>query len=353
MRWLGFSVCMCLLVFTAQATERVVPVVVLETQEQEIYQSIHLTGTVTSLQTAILSVLIGGIVDTLYVDLGHRVKRGDLLLELDANLVQLQLQSFMAKHDQAMIALNDAKRRLEELQTLSLKKSVSKSAVQNLEAEVAKNYAQLQQAIADKRYQKELLARHTLKAPFAGVISKKLTEKGEWLSPGDAVFDLVALDHVLVDFYVAEDYLKQLNEQALVQLHLNIDPIKTYSGTITAIVPVIDPLTRTFLLRVAVNDPDKVFAPGMSVNSIVQVPANRKGIVVPKDALLRYPDGRVVVWTVAKDDKTWRVTERVIKTGVSFGAYIEVQTGLSLGEQVVVRGNEALQQGQVVQPQAH
>lgn len=352
-RWLSFSVCMCLLVAAVQAAEREVPVATVEAKEQEIYQSIQLTGTVTSLQTATLSVLTGGIVDRVYADLGHRVKQGDLLLELDADLVQLQLQNFMAKHEQAMVAFNDAKRRLEELRALSLKKSVSKSAVQSLEAEVAKSQAQLQQAIADKHYQKELLARHSLKAPFTGVISKKQTEKGEWLSPGDAVFELVAPDNVLVDFYVAEDYLKQINQQALVQLRLNVDPINIYSGKITAIVPVVDPVTRTFLLRIAVNDVNKVFAPGMSVSSIIQVPTKRKGIVVPKDALLRYPDGRVVVWAMTKDVNTWRVTERLIKTGVSFGAYIEVKKGLALGEKIVVRGNESLQQGQAVQPQTH
>ena len=66
------------------------------------------------------------------------------------------------------------------------------------------------------------------------------------------------------------------------------------------------------------------------------------------DAILRFPDGRVTVWVIDNDDDVPVVRERVVRTGLEFNGIIEVTSGLNIGDLVVVRGNETLQEGQSV-----
>ncbi|MBT8139724.1 MAG: efflux RND transporter periplasmic adaptor subunit [Gammaproteobacteria bacterium] len=337
--------------FSGQSAATDIPVAAQVAQSQPIFVSVQLTGTVTSPSNSTLSTSTSGLVESIYVEEGAIVEAEAVLLELDAKLVELQLKNMQAKYKQEKIAMQDAERRRDEAKTLFAQKSFSKSSLHLLESEVAEKQAVLQQAAANMELQKQILSRHRLKAPFAGVVSKKYIEQGEWLAEGDGAFELVATKNLRADFYVAEDYFSKIKEDSLVQIWSNANRENFYQGHISAIVSVLDPVTRTFLLRVKIDKTSREIVPGMSVNALLQVPTGRHGIVVPKDALLRYPDGRVIVWTVSKNNEAWTVAERVVKTGESFGANVEVREGLTAGEQVVVRGNESLQNGQSVQLQ--
>lgn len=347
-RWLKTYFLTLIMAWPAVAAERLAPIVVAPVKQDAIFQTVQLTGTVTSPRTATLSTSISGLVTAVHVNEGARVQANDLLLELDSDLARYQLQNLVAKVEQASITLQDAKRRLQEAQNLIPQKSIAKSAVRDLETEVAQAQAELQQSTSDMHYQQELLARHALQAPFTGVVSQKHTEIGEWVSPGNGVFELVATENVRVDFNVAEDYLAQIANETTVNFSLNVEPDTVYNGPIGAIVPVLNPTARTFLLRVLADPTYIHISPGMSAKALLQLPTGRSGIIVPKDALLRYPDGRVMVWIAEQKDDTWSVTERKVKTGVSFDRFIEIKEGLTSGERVVVRGNEALQNGQQV-----
>jgi multidrug efflux pump subunit AcrA (membrane-fusion protein) len=70
--------------------------------------------------------------------------------------------------------------------------------------------------------------------------------------------------------------------------------------------------------------------------------------VVPRDAIIRYPDGRVIVWTLEPGDDGPVVAEQRVETGLTFSGRVEIRAGLAPGARVVVKGNEALQAGQPV-----
>ena len=80
----------------------------------------------------------------------------------------------------------------------------------------------------------------------------------------------------------------------------------------------------------------------------VHLDAGRSAPVVPRDAIIRYPDGRVIVWTVERDGDATVVAERLVRTGLVFDGLVEIRAGLAPGARVVVQGNEALQVGQPV-----
>jgi len=325
-----------------------VPVTVTEVRQMPTFRQVPLTGTVTSLRNAQLSAAISGLVNQLNVDAGSRVEAGDVLLELDSELVALQVQSSEARAMQQRNAVADAERRLREARKLAPQRSIAESVVRDLEAEVAEDEAALQQAQADAGYQRAILARHTVRAPFNGLVSAKLTELGEWVTPGQAVLELVAIDTVRLDFPVAEDYLRDIQQGDEVKFSLNAEADSVYPATVATVVPITDPGARTFLLRVVPKPGGPVLKPGMSVRAVLRLPTGREGLVVPRDATLRYPDGRVVVWTVEQGDKGPVVAEKLVQPGVQFDGQVEILKGLTADARVVVEGNEALQVGQAV-----
>ncbi len=89
----------------------------------------------------------------------------------------------------------------------------------------------------------------------------------------------------------------------------------------------------------------------MSVSALLRIGTARQGEIVPRDALIRYPDGRTTVWVVEVDNDRYTASERLVKTGLGFDGVVEIVQGLAAGERVVIRGNEALQQGQQVRIQ--
>ncbi|MCB1705910.1 MAG: efflux RND transporter periplasmic adaptor subunit [Halioglobus sp.] len=325
-----------------------VPIRVETVKQQPIQRSITLTGTVTSPRSSRLSAATAGRVTALHVDEGSQVTTGDILLELDPVLAQSQWQSSSAAADVARLAAADSKRRLEEARVLIPQKSIAESAVRDLEAEVAQDSADLQRAQAEASYAKGILERHVVRAPFSGVVSAKQTELGEWVTPGQPVLTLVATESLRMDFPVSEDYLADVTVETPVTYTLGDNSHHARPGVISTVVPVTNPGARTFLLHVQPAQADARMIPGMSARAELTLATGRSGLTVPRDAILNYSDGRVVVWVVDSGEDGRRVRETLVTTGVVFDGSVEILDGLSIGDTVVVQGNEALQNGQRV-----
>jgi membrane fusion protein, multidrug efflux system len=325
-----------------------VPVRVDVVAEQPIQRIIELTGTVMSPRFARLSAATAGLVTDLQVDVGSQVEKGDLLIELDRVLAHSQWQSAAAGSDIARLAAEDAERRLQEARALIPQKSIAESVVRDLEAEVAQDAADLQRARAETAYAKGVLDRHQLRAPFSGVVSAKETELGEWVTPGQPVLTLVATQGLYMDFPVSEDYLMDVSLETPVTYNLGDNSRDARPGVITTTVPVTDPGARTFLLRVQPRETDPRMFPGMSARAQLTLATGRRGLTVPRDAILNYPDGRVVVWVIQEDAEGTRVSETLVKTGIVFDGKVEIIEGLTANARVVVQGNEALQNDQQV-----
>lgn len=315
-------------------------------EQSDIVRVVQITGTVTALRDAQLSVQTAGLVASLRVYEGDQVEKGDLLLELDASLALHQSDAAVAAQQRSQSALADAKRRLEEARRLAPLQSIAETVVKDLEAEVAEDEAALRETTAALRYRRGVLEHHRLRAPFAGVISDRSAELGEWVIPGQAVLSLVSTNELILDIQVPEDYLGKLELGARVDFSLGADKETRYLGRVEALVPVTDPTVRTFLVRVRPEAGFERMLPGMSALANLSLVTGEVGVTVPRDAILRYSDGRVVVWVVEQHDGQSVAAERVVQTGLSFGGRVEIRDGLEAGLPVVVKGNESLRNGQ-------
>jgi RND family efflux transporter MFP subunit len=329
-----------------------VPVQVETVSNRAVVNQINVTGTVTSPRTALLSTAVAGIVAELTIDEGDRVETGDVLLELDAELAQLALERALAEVKQREIEAADARRRFIEAEQVGAQRSIPRTQIETLRAEVSGDEAALVASQAAAREQQAIVERNKLQAPFAGVISERYTELGEWVNPGDGLFELVATDNLRFDFRVGQDSFAALSPETPVEITLDAFPGGSIPGYVDAIVPVKNPSARTFLVRVRANTEDTgnrlVITPGMSARGKLNIDTGRSGVTVSRDAILRFPDGRVTVWVVDPGGDLPIVREQLVRTGSEFNGVVEITSGLADGDVVVVRGNEILQEGQVV-----
>ena len=325
------------------------PVEIAQSELRPVVQVVSVSGTVTSPQSAILSPSIGGLVENTLVDAGDRVDAGAILVTLDSELARLALERAVAEETQARIALDDAKRRLAEAEKVGPQRGIAETEIKSLRAEVTRDEAALQAAAAAARQQQAVVRRHEVRAPFDGVVSQRLAQVGEWVNPGNGLVELVATEGLRFDFRVPQTYYARLDEQTRIDLMFDAVPDEIMPGRVQAIVPVKDPGARTFLVRVVTDAQHSLpVTPGMSARAAIRIDTGREAVVVPRDAVLLYPDGRKTVWVVQDEDGKPVVHEKRIQTGLEFDGLVEARGGLEAGLDIVTRGNEALRDGETV-----
>jgi len=318
-------------------------------EQSEIFEEVTLNGTVSAMRSSRLSASVEGLVDRVNAQPGDRVAEGDLLIELDDELAGLALSSARAESQEAEARLAEARRRLEEARSVGAGRNIAATEVRARESEVATADATLQRLNAAQQRQSALVRRHRIEAPFEGVIQTRHTDLGEWVTPGDPLLELVDINNLRLDFQVPQNMYNLIDDAT--ELQISVDGSKSderVSVEPEVLIPVSDSGARTFLLRA--SPPEKLrVLPGMSLTARLRVDTGREGLSVPRDAINRYPDGRVTVW-IAKpaDEGNYQVEEKRIEIGGSYRDRVVVTDGLEAGLKVVSRGNEALRQGMTV-----
>jgi RND family efflux transporter MFP subunit len=282
--------------------------------------------------------------------LGDRVEAGAPLVRLDDTLERLSLDRFEAAERADVARLADARRRLEDARRLVARDNLPANELESREAAVAEAEAILAEERAEIERRRERLRRHVVRAPFAGTVVARLVEAGEWVEPGTAVVDLVATDRLVVDLPVPQRHYPRVGPETGVTLGFEAIADAEVEARVVARVPRSDPTARTFRLRVAPETDGLAIAPGMSASATLRLATGREAVVVPRDAITRYPDGRVTVWVVTGGEDGPVAEERRLRLGAPAGeAAVFVVEGVEPGARVVVRGNEALSPGRTVE----
>lgn len=333
----------------AWAARDAVPVNTRVAQTRAVIETVTLTGTVVAPRTSRVSTAVPGQVEALDVSIGDRVEAGTRLLALDNDIATQELESARAAAREARSELADARRRLTDARELAQNETIPETEVLSLEAEVSISQAALERLEADARRQARHLERHELVAPFPGVISEKFTEVGEWVTPGTPTLELVATDQLRIDFQVSQIYYPRLDNNSQIEVTLDALPNRPIETRVDSVVPVSDPEARTFTLRLEPIESVPAMTPGMSASGILRIDTGERGVVIPRDALIRYPDGRITVWVVEeRDDGAFRVNEQLVQTGLSFDGQVHILSGVDAGMSIITEGNETLRDGQAV-----
>ncbi|MEM7427740.1 MAG: efflux RND transporter periplasmic adaptor subunit [Pseudomonadota bacterium] len=317
-------------------------------------QTVPIIGRFVAVRSGRVSAEVGGAVRELKVAIGDHVKTGDLIARLDnvAMRAQLaveesQIQEGMAElgalEAEQLLAEQDLKRQNDLKKSGAFSRAKYEDAIQNVakaKANIVKARAAIETRKATKRLTEINLAKAEIHAPYAGVVSEKLTELGSYVRPGDSVVSLVSDTSLEIEAAVPSVRVVGLVPGGTVRWALGDG--RVFQAKVRALLPTENPLTRTRPVRFTpvFNEPIGGLADSQTVTVHVPLRAGKTVLTVHKDAIIKR-GGKSLVYVVADD----KAEARSIALGDSTGARIEVTSGLAEGDLAIVRGNERLRPG--------
>ncbi len=278
-------------------------------------------GTLRFSQSSQLASETNGVVKKINFESGDRVKKGDILVSVDSDILDAQITS-------ARVSLKDAKKDFERYEVLKEKNSISQKAYDSSYLQYIKAKSTLDEMLIQKRQK-------SIKSPFDGVIVEKHIDVGEWLSSGKTVFTVVNTSKVDLMFNLPTSYVYKLDRNA--KYSVKIGDKELYSKLYAAIAKG-DTRTRTFPVKFKADVKNMFLYDGMEAK--ISLPRSKKitSLIVPRDAVIKRFGGNVVF--INSDSKALMLPVKVVgyeKNNVA----VEAQ-GLTEGMDVVVKGNERI-----------
>jgi len=178
--------------------------------------------------------------------------------------------------------------------------------------------------------------------PFAGVLGRRFVSRGEYVQPGQKLFELVSLDPVEVEFTLPEADASRLALGLPLDVSVAPYPGEVFHAEVSMISPVVDERTRTLRVKALLRNPDGRLRPGLFARADLGIAKRTNALLVSEEAVLQRADGAVVFR--AADGGT-RAERRVVELGPIRAGWAEIRSGLAPGDSVVVRGHAALVDG--------
>lgn len=291
-------------------------------------------GSLTAINGIDVSTEVAGKVSAVEFDSGLRVAAGDVLVRLDDTVDRATLRGLIAD------------RRLAEVQFERSADLLRRNAVSQSEHDEAK--ARYDSARAKVSEQEAIISRKVIRAPFAGLLGLRRVDLGEFLSPGQPIVTLEALDPIYVDYALPERFFPQLAWGQEVRLHLDAFPDEPVAGVVTAIDSGVDAGTRSITVRATVANPHGRLRPGMFAEVETLMPGEERNLTIPRTAVSFNTYGDFVFVVESGEGDGLKVTRRQVITGASRAGRIAVLEGLTSGQRVVSAGTVKLRDGQAV-----
>lgn len=262
---------------------------------------------------------------------GDMVKTGDVVVQLDDTLLRVQLARAAATRKQAA---EDVKR-LGELRSSKL---IS-------ENEYTRAVTALEVAEADEQLLQTRLGYTTIRAPFDGVVTARLSDPGNILERHQHVLTIADPSSLVTELPVSELILPGLEVGDVAQVRIDALGDRTFEGRIMRIYPNLDPLTRRGTIEVEIDPVPKGAAPGQLCRVELNTHAARRQ-VIPYAALRRDASSEYV-FVLDADSRAQRVD---VESGLRLADKVEIRQGLRDGQQVITRGFLGLSPGKPVKP---
>jgi RND family efflux transporter MFP subunit len=320
------------------------PVLVGEVEAHRVEDRIEATGQLLAPSQAAVAAQVGGQVTGIARDEGAAVAEGELVIEIDPERRRLEVMSARAMLAQAEAQASEAERELARIEKLHAQGVAADAKLDQVRTALRTAASSRESLQAQLGMAERSLRDSNVTAPFAGLVARRYVSEGEFVSPGQKLFDLVALDPIEVEFHLPERDSSRVAVGAPVAVRVAPFPDEDFAATVTVVSPTIDPSTRTLRVKAALANPDGRLRPGLFARADLGI-AVREGVaMIPEEAVLQRSDGPVAFRMIDGE----RVERRRLELGVIRGGLVEVRSGLAPGDRVVLRGQADLVDGAVV-----
>lgn len=321
------------------------PVKVFKATRQKISEKLLYTGLIEAWNKINIMPEIGGKIDRIYVEEGDRVKKGQLIAELDTRAIRLQLEQAKAGLAVAEANQKDAKRNLERMERLKSENAVSEQQYEQVRLAFEAAEAQLQQAKAAANLANHNLEVSIMRAPFSGVVASRNADVGDVInpmmggfSPTSGVATLMDFLRVKIDIEVSSQDIARIEKGQTALLRVDTFPDRIFSGRVSIVNLAADPSTKKFGVRIVMNNPGLELRPNTFGEISLEVSSHEDALVVPQKAVL---ENKYVF--IALDDNT--AARKEVLLGLQNTDMVEVTSGINEGDLVVVEGNYGLEDG--------
>jgi membrane fusion protein (multidrug efflux system) len=325
-----------------------------EVQKMQWQSQFTAVGTLNPVRGADLSTEVAGLVRTVHFKSGQDVKAGALLVELNADSDIALLHSAEAAAAQAATVL---------------KRDQAQLAIQAVsQAQIDADTNDLKAKRAQVEQQAAVVAKKSIRAPFAGRLGISGLNPGQYVNAGDKLVTLQTLDPIYVDFSLPQQQLAGLEVGQVVNLAVDTFPGQAFSGKINAISPKVDSATRNVQVEATMANPKQVLLPGMFANVKIDIGGTQERLTLPSTAVTYNPYGSTV-YVVKQAEapkpgaaatpgapapapatdaqgKPQLVAQQIfVETGPTRGDQIAIVKGLEAGQVVVSSGQNKLKNG--------
>jgi RND family efflux transporter MFP subunit len=309
-------------------------------------QRLELPATLSPVQESPIYARTSGYLAKLHADIGQRVRAGELLAEIDTPEVDQQLAQAAAELEQVKASRSLAQLAAERFRELRGRRLVSQQDYDEKQAALAQLDANVRAARANLARLRELQGFKHVTAPFSGVITARNVDVGTLIDAGGSasnrqIFNLAKTDPLRVFVNVPQSDAPSIHDGQPATLELAELAGRAVAGQVARSAGAIDPKARTLLTEIDIPNHDGALLPGAYGRILIDVPGRTNGLRVPAVSLLFRADGPHVA--VVRADST--IELRAITIGRNNGAKVDVLTGLSAGDRVVLNPGDALEQG--------
>ncbi|MBN2166973.1 MAG: efflux RND transporter periplasmic adaptor subunit [Marinilabiliaceae bacterium] len=313
---------------TVTDSVKVTPVRTITINEQEIIRTLDYTANLIPNEEINYAPAIPGRIDRIHVEVGSKVKKGQILVEMD----KTQLNQVRSQYE-------NAKYNFQQIDTLYQLKSISEQQYE----QVKTNY-EIQKASYDN-----LLKNSTLISPVDGIVTGKYFENGEMYqgTPNTqagkaAILTLMQINPIKAEVSIAQSYYNDVKPGMKAEITCDILTGQTFDGTISMVYPTIDANTRSFKVEIVINNNNEALRPGMFSNISIRLNVV-KAVVVPAIAVLKQ-EGTNRRYIFVNENGTAR--QIVVKIGKRFDEKIEIicQEPIN-GKQLIYEGQANLMDG--------
>jgi membrane fusion protein, multidrug efflux system len=324
----------------------------MKAEYQQWQPQLSAVGTLRAVRGVDVTTEVAGLVRKLNFKSGDEVKAGQVLTELN---------------DEADIALQNSLEAAADLaETVYTRNKAQLQAEVISKAEVDSNAADLKSKRAQVAQQAALVAKKTIRAPFAGKLGISTVNPGQYLNPGDKLVTLQTIDPIYIDFFIPQQQLPQVSIGQSVKVVSDAYPGVTFDGKINAINPKVDPSTRNVQVEATIPNAKRQLLPGMFAGIKVDSGAENRYLTLPQTAITFNPYGDTVFVVKpaeknnAKDGKDADAKDKAgappsgptivaqqvfVTTGPTRGDQIAILKGIEPGTEVVTSGQVKLKNG--------
>ncbi|MCT4351309.1 efflux RND transporter periplasmic adaptor subunit [Vibrio sp. NC2] len=338
MKFTKLSKTICLALFALHTSpsfaqdSNLIPVTIEKAHKQAFTSSINEVGKIRATDSAALTFSASDKILNIHFKDGDSVKKGELIAQLDNTKAKADL-------DKARSSLALAKSKLKRVQEL-LKKQPDSMSQQDVE-ELGE---QANLAAADYRQKEALMNDYLLVAPFDGQLTNFTHSVGSKIDGATALVSLIKLDPVEVQYSIGQSDLgnAKLGQNVSIQVDAFVD--EAFSGVVDYIAPAVDESSGRVEVHAHVTNPDHRLVPGMFAKVSQMTSEDTTQMVVSQNSV-QAKNAQRFVWIVNGE----KIEQRIVELGVNTNdGYVVVESGLKLGDQVVVTGQQNLKKASLV-----